>query len=195
MRTTKEERNLIIAMAIGDGYIDKRGCITVFHSEKQLEYVKYKFSLVKRLCTHKELIERDSNNTKKYGFRLKVTRFTKLLRKVLYPNGVKVINRKILNRLGPRELAIWWMDNGSCSNIKHPKSGKPVTSISTLSTCLSKEENQVIIDWLLEKFMVKFGQRKMKNSFALVCRMKEGRKLKNVIGSFVIESMKYKLSH
>lgn len=195
MKTTKKERDLIIAMVLGDGYIEKSGTVAAFHSEKQKDYVEYKFSLVKDLCTTKQLITRESNGTKQYGFRLRVTKFTKTLRRVLYPNGKKTISRKILNRLDPQGLAIWWMDDGSCSNIVYEPTNKPRTSISTLSTCVSREENQVIIDYFLEKHRVRFGQRKMKNHYALVCRMKEGRKLKNIIGSFVIESMKYKLSH
>lgn len=195
MKTTKKERDLIVAMAIGDGHVDKNGTITVFHSEKQKDYVEYKFNLVKNLCTTNQLVPKESNGTKQYGFRIRASKFTKTLRKVLYPNGTKTISRKILNRLNPQGLAIWWMDDGSCSNIAYEPTNKPRTSISTLSTCVSREENQVIIDYFLEKYGVKFGQRKMKNHYALVCRMKEGRKLKNIIGSFVIESMKYKLSH
>lgn len=195
MKTTKKERDLIIAMAIGDGYIGKSGSMTVFHSEKQKDYVEYKFKLVRGLCTTKQPISRESNGTTQYGFRIKTTKFTKTLRKVLYPNGKKIISRKILNRLDPQGLAIWWMDDGSCSNITYEPTNKPRTSISTLSTCVSRDENQVIINYFLEKYGVKFGQRKMKNHYALVCRMKEGRKLKNIIGSYIIESMKYKLSH
>ena len=195
MKITKSDRNLLIAIAIGDGHITPSGNIRVFHSEKQIEYVKHKFNLVKHMCTTPDIQYQKSNDTNQYGFTIKVTKFTKLLRRVLYPCGKKVITRKLLNRLSPRELAIWWMDDGSCSNIKSEVSDNPRTSISTLSTCISREENQIIIDWFLDVYGVKFGQRKMKNHFALVCRMTEGRKLKAVIEDHVIESMKYKLSH
>ncbi len=195
MKITRKERNLIIAVSIGDGHIDKRGSVSMFHSDKQREFVEYKFKLLKRLCTTDKLIVRQSNGTTQYGFRLKVSKFTKMLRRVLYPNGKKHISRKILNRLDAQCLAIWWMDDGSCSNILQETTGNPRTSISTLSTCLSKEENQVIIDWFKEEHGISFGQRKMKNHYALTCRMKEGRKLRDFIGNFVIEPMKYKLSH
>ena len=196
MKITKNQRNLLIAIAIGDGYISKTGCISVFHSSKQKEYVEHKFQLLKGLCTTDEIITREVwTGDIQYGFRCKVSTFSKTLRKIMYPNGTKIITRKLLNRLSAEHLALWWMDDGSCSNIYYDKTGNFRSSISTLSTCINKEANQVIIDWLSTKFGVNFGQRKMKNHFALVCRAKEGRKLRDVIGNFVIPSLKYKLSH
>ena len=196
MKITKKQRDLLIAIAIGDGHVSKNGAITVFHCEKQKEYVEYKFKLLKGLCTTNELLTRQPKiGTTQYGFTVKVSKFTKALRRILYPNGVKTISRRILNRFGPEHMAIWWMDDGSCYNDYYKNTGNLRSSLSTLSTCLTKEANQVIIDWIFEKFGIKFGQRKMGNQFALVCRTKEGRKLRDVIGNFVIPSMKYKLSH
>lgn len=195
MKITKQQRNLLIALAIGDGYVSKHGTICVFHSSKQKEYVEHKFNLVRHLCTHSELLTRQVyTGDTQYGFTCKVTKFTKMLRKILYPNGVKKITRKLLNRLDASHLALWWMDDGHCHNEIYENTGNLRASISTLSTCISKEDNQIIIDWILETFGVKFGQRKMKNHYALVCRTREGRKLRNVIGNFVIPSLKYKLS-
>lgn len=195
MKITKELRNYLIAIAIGDGYIDKSGNIWVWHSSKQKDYVEYKFNLVKTVCKHKELLTRTVyTGDVQYGFKCSHSKFTKTLRKILYPNGKKTITRKLLNRLDSEHLAIWWMDDGHCSNIYYKPTGNLRSSISTLSTCVSREENQVIIDWLQDKFGIRFGQRKMKNYYALTCRLAEGRKLRSVIGNFVIPSLTYKLS-
>lgn len=195
MKITKKDRNNIIGLVVGSGHISKSGVVTVFHCYKQKEYSEYKFSLVKHLCDHKELLtQRGRTGDIQYGFRLKTTNFTKALRRALYPKGKKVLTRKLLNRLSTEHLAIWWMDGGHCSMEYYKDTGVIKSSVSTLSTCVSKEDNQVIIDWFLERHGVRFGQRKMKNWYALVCRLKEGRKLANVIGDFVIDSMKYKLS-
>lgn len=193
MKIKREHRNLLIAMAIGDGHIDKSGKMTVFHSEKQLEYVVWKFNLVRYMCTHKELIKRNSNGTIQYGFRLKNTSFTKLLRRVLYPQGIKRISTKILNRLNTQHLAIWWMDDGSCS-IKKNSSGSVKATVSTLSTCTTKEQNQIIIDWLQFKYNIRFGQRKMKNHHSLICGTKEGRKLAELLSPYTLKNLQYKLS-
>lgn len=194
MKITKKHRRLLLSMCIGDGSVGKNGKIEIWHSINQEDYVRYKASLIKPLLTHDGLLYRDSGNFKQVGFRVKISDYTKLLRRILYTNGKKTISQKILNKLEPIHLAIWWMDDGSCSMEYCKPNNNIRSSISTLSTCISKEENQVIIDWFKSKYDIQFGQRKMKNNYALVCRLKEGRKLANIVRDFIIPSMEYKIS-
>ena len=195
MKITRKQRNYLIAMSIGDGYIDKGGNIVIWHCMAQEAYVRYKYSLVSSLVTKAGIQYRDSKiGQPQVGFVIRTSKFTKLLRKVLYPNGVKTITRKILNRLDAECFALWWMDDGSCSYVYYKPTGNLRSTISTLSTCVGREENQVILDWILDKFGVQFGQRKMKNHFALTCRMRQGRLLANVLSDYIIPTMKYKLS-
>lgn len=164
------------------------------HAHKQMQLVQYKASLLRGVLTENGVHDRVSNGFIQHGFKLKVTKFTKALRRILYPNNTKTISRKLLNRLGPLELAIWWMDGGSCST-KFNKNGSIRATVSTLSTCLrSKDENQIIIDWLFEKFGIKFGQRRMKGRYALICGTREGRKLRDLLAPFILPSLQYKLS-
>lgn len=195
MKVTKKQKNLLKAIALGDGWIDKNGQLSVFHSEKQKDYVEYKFNLLKSLCTTSEIIKRISNDTVQYGFRIKVIPYTKLLRRILYKEGIKTISLKYLNSFTKLELAIWWMDDGSCST-KYNKATKNIKgTVSTLSTQMSKEQNQIIIDYFKNTFDISFGQRKMKNHYSLICGTKEGRKLQKLLIDYVIPSLQYKLSN
>lgn len=194
MKVLKKHRLFLIACAIGDGYIDKQGRITVFHSEKQKEYVEYKFNQFKHLVTKSGIRKRISNGTVQYGFSFKTTKYTKLLRKILYPQGRKTIPLKVIKNFGAEELALWWMDDGSCSVKYNKNTGNIRATVSTLCTQLSKEENQVIIDWIYSTFKIKFGQRRMKNQYSLICGTKEGRKLAKILKPYIIPSMFYKLS-
>ena len=189
----KEYRNLLIALSIGDGHIDKTGAIIVVHSSKQKEYVQYKLDLVRKYNSSVKMFERQSNGTLQYGFRIPATKYSKLLRRILYPDGKKTITKKLLNRIGLIGLSIWWGDDGSTSKKKN-KSGGIKATVSTLSTQVSKEENQIIIDWFLETYGIRFGQRKMKNHYSLICGTGEGRKLTTLLLPYTIESMQYKLS-
>lgn len=197
MKITKKYRDMFIAAAIGDGHISKGGTLSIAHSTKQQAYLEYKANLLKPFLTKRGIVNKTTGVGNMYTqvkFCCKVSKFSKAVRRALYKDGKKVITRKILNRLSPEHIAIWWMDDGSCS-LQKTKDGKVHGSISTLSTCTSREENQVIIDWFFEKYGIKFNQRKMKNHFALVCGTREGRKLRDLIEPFVIDSMKYKLSY
>lgn len=189
----KEHRSLLIALALGDGYIDKSGGIILYHSESQQQYVEYKHALINQYQSV-ELKTRTSNNTKQYGFRIPATKYSKLLRRILYPDGVKVISTRILNRLDLVGLGIWWMDDGSCSTKRNKNTGNIKATVSTLSTQLRIVDNQIIIDWFMTKYGIRFGQRKMKNQHALICGTQEGRKLAALLSPVIIPSMLYKIS-
>lgn len=195
MKITKKQRNLLIALALGDGYISKDGVLEIGHSLKQKEYLDYKYSLIKDFCNHppKYKISKKYNYTT-YVLHTKSLPFLKLLRRILYDsNGKKHITGKILNRLSLQELAIWWMDDGSMSKKINKKTGNIKSLVFTLSTCISKEDNEKIIEFFYSKFSIKFGIRKMKNQYALICGTKEGKKLSKLLYPYLIPSMQYKL--
>ncbi len=196
MKIDKKSRNLLIALTIGDGYIhNKNGTLSFRHCPKQKEYVEWKSN---------ELKKNGINNTGAYwvknhiwgGYELRTysMKFLKLLRKIIYKNGKKTITRKLLNRLDKRAIAIWYMDDGSLSNRKD-KNGTVTASILTLCTCTTKENNQIIIDYFDEVWGIKFGQRKMKEHFALICATREARKFIKIVEETVkeIQCMHYKL--
>lgn len=193
MKIKKQHRNLLIGLSIGDGYINKNGFIDIWHSPKQKEYVLYKYSLVKEYCNIQPYPRKFSSGFESFGFRTKVNDFIKLIHRILYKNGKKTLSKKLLNRLSPKELAIWWMDDGSMSKKINKSNGNIKALVFTLSTCTTIEQNQIIIDFFKEKYDISFGIRKMKNSYSLICGTKEGKKLSKLLEPFIIDSMKYKI--
>lgn len=190
MKITKKSRTLALGMAIGDGTINKNGYLAIRHSIKQKEYLEWKRKLLKINgfnCT--EVYYCNNNGYCAYEFRTFNNKSFLSIRKLLYKNSKKSISLKALNRLTGLELAIWYMDNGSITTDSR-------RSVLTISTCVTKEENQVIIDYLNNKWDISFGQRKMKNSYALICGTKEARKFIKIVEPFLnqIECMKYKLN-
>lgn len=190
MKITKKSRTLALGMAIGDGTINKNGYLAIRHSIKQKEYLEWKRKLLKINgfnCT--EVYYCNNNGYCAYEFRTFNNKSFLSIRKLLYKNSKKSISLKALNRLTGLELAIWYMDDGSITTDSR-------RSVLTISTCVTKEENQVIIDYLNNKWDISFGQRKMKNSYALICGTKEARKFIKIVEPFLnqIECMEYKLN-
>ena len=195
MKITKESRRLMLAMSIGDGYIDNSGGICIAHSIKQYNYLIWKLNKLKSLGIRvSEPAFRSNSGYGRYDIRINSSSYGKLLKRMLY-TPTKKVTRKILSQLDAAGLAIWYMDDGSISN-KRDSKGNVESSVLTISTCVSREENQVIIDYLAEVWGVKFGQRKMKNNFALICGTKEARKFIKIVEGTVreIDSMTYKLN-
>lgn len=190
MKITKKSRTLALGMAIGDGTINKNGYLAIRHSIKQKEYLEWKRKLLKINgfnCT--EVYYCNNNGYCAYEFRTFNNKSFLSIRKLLYKNSKKSISLKALNRLTGLELAIWYMDDGSITTDSR-------RSVLTISTCVTKEENQVIIDYLNNKWDISFGQRKIRNSYALICGTKEARKFIKIVEPFLnqIECMKYKLN-
>lgn len=186
MKTTINQRNLILFMSIGDGYLDKQGYLFILHCEKQLKYLEWKKKLLEKngfICS--EIKYKKNNNFNAYKFKTHQYNFIKLYRKYIYKNNKKQITRKILNRLTPLGLAIWYMDDGGLSQKK--QKGKVHANDLMLNTGLTKQENQIIIDYFQEEWGIKFTQVKNHNTYRLRCGTKNARKFINIIYDYVKE--------
>lgn len=194
MKIKKEHRNLIIAMSIGDGHINKYGALMLQHCTKQKEYIEYKYKLLNNIYTSRLTEGVDKNGFGYVKVATKTTDFLKVLRRVLYPNNKKTLNRKILNRIDLQGLAIWWMDDGT-KGTKYNKDRTRVSScIYRLCLCTTREQCQLVIDWLKETYNISFGITKEKNNFSITCGTRVGRVFSELIRPYVIPSMLYKLA-
>lgn len=204
-KITKESRNLLIGLLLGDGTISNNNVFKIAHAESQKDYLEWK---VKQLnnCGIRNNGIKSYIKTCGYGIekivyytQLNIIPFIKVLRKVMYKNKKIIGNRKLLNRLSAREIAIWFMDDGHI-NIRKSKEGKYIGFYIKISTCEPKEEMQVIIDYFKEVWDINFylfHEGKKENSYSLCCGTKEGKKFINIIKPFVIQipSMEYKIRY
>ena len=183
-KITKESRNLLIGMLLGDGTICSNNVYKLCHSIEQEDYLKWKIKLLNENGIR--------NNGLKYytsscGYnigktvcytQLNIIPFIKVLRRVCY-KGKKIIgNRKLLNRLSAQEIAIWYMDDGHINiRVNH---GKPCGFYIKISTCEPKSEVQTIIDYFREVWNINFymiHEGKKEDSYSLCCGTKEGLKV------------------
>ena len=201
----KESRNLIIGMLLGDGTISNNYVFKLSHGYKQKEYLEWKINLLNEHGIK-------NNGLKKYistcGYNLgsivyysqmSVIPFMKVLRRVVYKPIKNYANRKILNRLTPLGLAIWYMDDG---HINIRKTDDKIHGFYIkIATCLYKEQNQIIIDYFKEIWNISFYQFKEgkpgKNTYSLCCGTQEGIKFIELIKPYVesCPSMLYKIQY
>lgn len=195
---TKEEiRGILAGMILGDGNFAKRQgyinpSIRINHSSKQREYLKHKLALLQPLF-HYQLSFQEKEIQNKNGKRYKICSFNsrvspklKTIWKEAYKNGIKTINRKILNRLTPQGLAIWYMDDGCC-NYKN--------RTVMISTYTSIEENQIIVDYFKEVWGIEWKIARHKDKYFIYRGWKsvDIEKFMDLISPFIIPSMNYKL--
>lgn len=185
-------------MAIGDGHLcrdsySKSGKIVIRHSTKQIEWLYKKHKLIISLIGgHKPKIVEFNNSGYPGVYFSKTSKYFRVLRKWLYPNGIKFISRFLLDKLDLEGIAIWYMDDGGLSAKR--RNGKVHAYELFLNTHLSRENNQIIIDYFNEVWNVKFQQVKNKGSYRLRMSTLEIRKFLPLIEKYIIPSMQYKVT-
>lgn len=199
----KESRNLLIAMLMGDGTISNNFVYKIAHCKEQKDFLEWKIKQLNNLGIR-------NNGLKSYiktrGFttgvpvyytQLNIHPFIKVLRRVFYKEKKILGNRKMLNRLDARGVAIWYMDDGHI-NIRKDKDGKVHGFYIKISTCEPKEEVQTIIDYFNEAWNIKFymfHEGRKEDSYSLCCGTKEGLKFIELVKPYVsqVPSMLHKI--
>lgn len=199
----KLKKSILIALVLGDGHIyihtNKRYPnakpsygISFNHSAKQKEYLEYKVNLLHKALGGKKPLVTLFNNNGYPGVRAsKAHKWFRYLRKVIYLNGAKTFRRALLNYLTPEGLAIWYMDDGNLSLKK--RNGKIHSRELFLNTHLTREHNQIIIDYFREVWDVTFTQVKNRGWYRLRCGTHQAKKFIEIIKQHIIPSMFYKI--
>ena len=204
-KITKESRNLLIALLLGDGTICNNNVFKLAHAEQQKDYLEWKIKQLNdagiRNNGLKTYVKTCGYNTgvNVYYTQLNIIPFIKVLRRIFYKPKKVLGNRKLLNRLDARGIAIWYMDDGHI-NIRKDKDGRPMGFYIKIATCLPKNELQIIIDYFKEVQNVNFymfHEGKKEDSFSLCCGTKEGLKFINIIKKYVLQvpSMVHKIQY
>lgn len=204
-KITKESRNLLIALLLGDGTICNNNVFKLAHAEQQKDYLGWKIKQLNdagiRNNGLKTYVKTCGYNTgvNVYYTQLNIIPFIKVLRRIFYKPKKVLGNRKLLNRLDARGIAIWYMDDGHI-NIRKDKNGRPMGFYIKIATCLPKNELQIIIDYFKEVWDVNFymfHEGKKEDSFSLCCGTKEGLKFINIIKKYVLQvpSMVHKIQY
>ena len=196
MKVTKEGRDLVVFMSLGDGNLSKGGYLRMRHCLKQRDYLNWKYDLLRKLIRVTEPYYVSNNGYGAYEIRTYTNKFIKLYRNVIYKGNKKTVgNRKLLNKLTPLGLAIWYMDDGGLSQ-KKDKNGIIVANDLMLNTHVSREENQVIIDYFKDVWNINFTQVKNKGLYRLRCGTNEARKFIEIVKPYVeqVPSMYHKIA-
>ena len=204
-KITKESRNLLIGMLLGDGTISNNNVFKIAHSESQKDYLEWKIKQLKEAGIRNNgiksyiKIKGYTTGVPVYYTQLSTIPFIKVLRKVFYKEKKILGNRKLLNRLDAKGIAIWYMDDGHI-NIRKTKDGRPMGFYIKISTCEPKQEVQTIIDFFKEQWDINFymfHEGKKEDSYSLCCGTKEGLKFIDIVKPYVsqVPSMIHKITY
>ena len=194
IKVENDLKQLLIGSLLGDGCFCSVGkhaknmCLSIAHSEKQKEYLEYKWDILSRYNLVSPIVEYHINN-KRYSHELVGYRFnsklhpifTDIRNKYYDSNGCKRVSKEFVKDIDALGLAIWYMDDGYVTK-----------NSCILSTCsFTLEEQSLLANILLDKFGLHFTVGKHDNSMYL--QAKDFSKFVKLIKDYVIPSMQYKL--
>lgn len=134
---------------VGDSNRDRtRVNLSICHCEKQLDYLLWKESVIRAYIKFCNLIKDGSKKEFVYYKKQSLVESTKnlvYLYEKFYVDRVKIVNKKLLNRLTNLGMAVWFMDDGSLI----PHSYKEDGSVRALklrlhTSCFTYEEHLVM---------------------------------------------------
>ena len=200
-KLTKEQKQVLIALLIGDGTISNNYVFKLSHSKDQQEYLQWKVDLLNSLNIKNNGIKEYKSST---GFnvgkqviysQLSIIPTIKALRRSVY-TPKKNITRKLLNWLDARGLAIWYMDDG-CINVNTSKQRSSIQHTIKIATCVDNKTVNEIIKYFKEIWDINFRTfSEGSGTFSIAsCSEKDCRKFVEIIKPYVkqVPSLLYKI--
>lgn len=199
LKSSKEQKQLLIALLIGDGTITNYPDFKISHSEKQLFYIKWKIKLLdKYKIIHGELKFYESKTGFNKGqqvptVRLKTTSTIKALRKSIY-TPKKTISRRLLNWLTPPGLAIWYMDDGFI-NVNTSTQRHSIQHTIKISTCVDLATCNIIIKYFQEVWNINFRPFLEKSKYYSIATSSEEdcKNFIQIIKPYILPEFLYKI--
>lgn len=205
-----KDRAILVGMVLGDGYLNVRtrlnqgkyryesSAIRLKHSVKQIDYLRYKAEILRRMFGGKVTIgfedTRIGERVHKMCYVDKSNTYFRVLRSFMYPEGKKQFTRRVLDMLTPHGIAIWYMDDGS-AGVNRNKSGWVTSCYTNLSTHCTEAEAVVICDYFREVHEIEFRKGYEKGRYIVRANTAASQKFARLVEPYVIPSMRYKLAH
>jgi hypothetical protein len=191
--------DVIIGSLLGDARLECRSKgirvfpitarLRVHHSEKQKDYVFWKYQILKNLVSEgpkKIMVWHDKKRDKRHYswyFHTRSSEKLGLLYRYFYQDRAKVLSENILEVITSRILAVWFMDDGS--NTKK--------SFTLNTHCFSEKDQMNIVKLLKERYHVLATIIKDRSKMKIRIGRQEYKKFIKIIQPFIIPSMIYKI--
>lgn len=173
---------ILIGCLLGDAYLTKLGKIQIEQSDKQKDYIDWKYQELASISYGfpKEVVrfdKKDSRVTK--SFRFWTRQYFRSLRDKFYQGKQKIFPEDLSNLITPLTIAVWYMDDGCYSK------GQCIFSTESF--------DETGREALIEKLKFFGIDGNLKNSGKLRIRSHSLPKFFELVKPYIHQSMYYKL--
>jgi hypothetical protein len=158
------EEKLLVGCVLGDGSLNRRHkyqnvcSLKMVHTTPQLPYLEWKVDQIRPILKSKAKILRSVNNfgIEYFSWESGFSSFVHLY-ELLYKNKKKTFSFEFLKELGPKELSLFWCDDGGIvKSLRHkvdPRTGKAYPNLlqetyGNLAVYEPKEETEAVASWI-----------------------------------------------
>ena len=190
-----DSQSIIIGSILGDmsfrnmNHGTKNPMFSETHSVKQEDYLKWKRDNLKQFISNEDYHSSRYDSNHKVTRKYRITSISSPTFKqfnFLYRDGKKKIPKDIYKYLNPLSIAVWYMDDGSCS---FTKKQRPRAKFHTQS--FSREEVKYLRN-ALEEYGITSTQHNY-SGWQIDVTSEGTKELFKLIYPYIIKSMKYKL--
>ncbi len=182
---TQAERSIIIGSLLGDGYLRiipgrRNAFLEINHSISEKEYVDWKYQKLRNIV--KSSPKQRKGRGKRIAYRFFTRQHPELteLHLRFYSNGIKIVPDLKLN---PLLIAVWFMDDGN-------KTRKTYYLNTQTFNYLSQKK---LVQILKEQYRINSSLNRDKKYYRIRIRQDSAKRFRNLICSYIVPSMKYKL--
>lgn len=159
-KLTTEQKQLLIALLVGDGTISSNYVFKLSHSSEQREFLQWKINLLTDLGLKTNGIKTYTsscgyNKGKEVIYtQMAINPTIKALRRTVY-TPEKSFTRKLLDWLTPLGIAIWYMDDGLI-NVNTSEQRSSIQHTIKISTCEDKSTVEMMIEYFKDVWGISF---------------------------------------
>ena len=180
---TKEQKSILIGVLLGDGAMRKKthALLEINHSFKQKEYVDWLYQKFQNFVGTKPKMRKSNGTRIAYRFTTKSIPVLTTFYDKFFKQKHKIIPDDLI--LTPLTLAVWYMDDGSrCDE-----------DIYLNSQQFTKEEQEKLVGMLYTQYAIQASLNKDKHYLRIRIRKESVKRMMNMITSYIIPTMRYKL--
>ncbi|MEK6884809.1 MAG: hypothetical protein AABY22_34575 [Nanoarchaeota archaeon] len=188
----KEAEQVILGSLLGDGCMRKAKYSPDFvevHCMEQKDYLDWKSQIINLpSLKYVHYIKKNGNriNYPLYYYATKSIPQLLPYYNMFYPNGAtkkKIVTQKILDKLEPLAIAVWYMDDGHYD-----------LEVHLATDCFSYESHLLIQNWFKNKWNINVMIRKnKKGQYHIAIKRKDAQPFINLVKEYIHPCMQYKI--
>ncbi len=195
MVLTKEQKEILIGMILGDATLEKNGNyvrLRVDHSRDQKDYLEWKHQKLKGLTSGKPRLVLGYHSKvdkvyQKWHFSTYTIRELNKYWEIFYKQNRKAVPVSIRKLLySPLSLAVWYMDDG------YKRNDCNALRISTDS--FLKYEQKYLVKCLKDNFGIESRLHKKGERWNIYIPQSQSEKFCKIIKPYIVPSMNYKIT-